>query len=62
MANILSSFYSKNRYQEGQTVQIDDVKGQILKVDATTMTLQTGATTTVFPLQTLQTKKIEIFE
>lgn len=61
MANILSSFYSKNKYQEGQTVQIEDVKGQILKIDATSMTLQTGETTTIFPLQTLQTKKIEIY-
>ena len=61
MANILSSFYLKNKYQEGQTVQIDDVKGQILKMDATFLTMQTGETTTVFPLQTLQTKKIEIY-
>ncbi len=61
MANILSSFYSKNKYKEGQTIQIDDVKGEILKIDATSITLQTGETTTVFPLQTLQTKKVEVF-
>ncbi|GAB3642992.1 mechanosensitive ion channel family protein [Spirosoma arcticum] len=61
MANMLSSFYSKNKYQEGQTIQIDDTKGQILKIDSTSLTLQTGETTTVFPLQVLQTKKVEVF-
>jgi hypothetical protein len=61
MANILSSFYSRNKYKEGQTIQIDDVKGEIVKVDTTSLTLQTGETTTVFPLQVLQTKKVEIF-
>lgn len=62
MANILSSFYSKSRYHEGQTIEIDGVKGQILSMDATSLTLQTGETTTIFPLQTLQTKKVEVFQ
>ncbi len=61
MANILSSFYTKNRYREGQTIEIDGVKGQVLGMDATSLTLQTGDTITVFPLQTLQTKKVEVF-
>ena len=61
MANMLSSFYSKNKYHEGQTIQIDDTKGKILKIDSTSLTLQTGETTTVFPLQVLQTKKVEVF-
>lgn len=62
MANIVSSFYAKNRYKEGQTIQIDDVKGQITAISNTSLTLQTGATITVFPLQDLQTKKVEIFD
>ncbi|MBC8154730.1 MAG: hypothetical protein H7Z72_17670 [Bacteroidetes bacterium] len=62
MANILSSFYTKNRYREGQTIEIDGVKGRVLSIDATFLTLQTGETTTVFPLQTLQTKKVEVFQ
>jgi len=61
MANILSSFYSKDRFKEGQTVQIDDVKGTILSIDNTSLTLRTGDTTTIFPLQTLQSRKIEVF-
>ncbi len=61
MANILASFYSKNRFREGQTIQIDGIKGQILTMDATSLTLQTGDTVTIFPLQTLQTKNVEVF-
>ncbi|QJW88112.1 hypothetical protein HNV11_01325 [Spirosoma taeanense] len=62
MANILSSFYSRNKYREGQTIQIDDVKGTIIKIDSTSLMLRTGETTTVFPLQALQTKKVEVFD
>ncbi len=61
MANILSSFYSKNRFKEGQVIQIDDVKGTIISIDNTSLTLQTGETTTIFPLQTLQSRKVEVF-
>ena len=61
MANILSSFYSKDRFREGQIIQIDDVKGAIVSIDSTSLTLQTGETTTIFPLQILQSRKVEIF-
>jgi len=62
MANVLSSFYSKNQYKEGQIIQIDDVKGEILKIDNLSLTLRTGDSTTIFPLQTLQMKKVEVFD
>lgn len=62
MANILSSFYTKNKYTEGQTIQIEDIKGEIIKIDTMSLTLRTGDTTTVIPLQALQTKKVEVFK
>jgi len=62
LSNILSSFYTKNRYKEGQIIQIDDIKGEIVAFDTTTITVQTGDSKTVFPLQTLQTKNIQIFD
>lgn len=61
MANILSSFYTKKEYKEGQMIQVDNVKGEILKIDTMSLTLRTGETTTIIPLHTLQTKKVEIF-
>ncbi|QMW01626.1 mechanosensitive ion channel family protein [Spirosoma foliorum] len=62
MANILSSFYTKNKYKEGQIIQIEDAKGEIIKMDNLSLTLRTGDTTTVVPLQTLQMKKVEVFD
>ncbi|GAB2528406.1 mechanosensitive ion channel family protein [Spirosoma aerophilum] len=62
MANILSSFYTKNKYKEGQIIQIGEVKGEIIKIDSLSLTLRTGDTTTVIPLQSLQTKNVEVFQ
>ena len=62
LSNILSSFYTKNRFKEGQTVAIDGVKGEILAMDSTSITLKTGETKTVFPLSVLQTKNVEMFD
>lgn len=62
LLNIISSFYSKNKYKEGQIIEIDGVKGEIIAMDNTSLTLQTGESKTVFPLQVLQSKKIIIFE
>ena len=59
MANILSSFYSKNKFKEGQTIQIEGITGQIIQVDSTSLTLQTGKSTTTIPMQLLQTKTVE---
>jgi hypothetical protein len=60
LANILSSFYSKNKFKEGQTIRVDDTTGEIIEIDSTSMTLRTGETKTIFPLQTLQQKKVEV--
>ncbi len=62
LLNILSSFYSKNRYREGQIIEIDGVKGEIIAIDNTTITLLTQDSRTIFPLQVLQSKKVVIFD
>jgi hypothetical protein len=58
LLNIISSFYSKNRYGEGQILEIGEVKGEVIKVDNTTITLKSGDTETIFPLRVLQSEKI----
>jgi Conserved TM helix/Mechanosensitive ion channel len=62
LANILSSFYSKNKYKEGQTISVDGVKGEIIAIDTTSLTLTTGDTKTILPLSMLQNKTVEIFD
>jgi hypothetical protein len=61
LSNILSSFYSKNKFKEGQTVAINGVKGEIINMDITSITLRTGDSETIFPLSILQTKSVETF-
>lgn len=39
---ILSSFYAKNKFKEGQIIAIDGVKGEILTMDLTSITLSTA--------------------
>lgn len=62
LLNIISSFYSKNRYKEGQIIAIDGIKGEIIAMDNTTITLKTGDSKTIFPLQVMQSKTITVFE
>ncbi|WP_044173215.1 mechanosensitive ion channel family protein [Flectobacillus major] len=62
LTNILSNFYSKNKFKEGQVIAIDGTKGTIISIDTTTLTLQTGETQTILPLNLLQKEKIEVFE
>lgn len=62
LLNIISSFYSKNKYKEGQLLEIDGTKGEVVAMDNTTITLKTEDSKTVFPLQVLQSKKVIIFE
>lgn len=59
--NILASFYTKNKFKEGQVIEIEGVKGEIILMDNTNITLKTGDTKTIFPLQALQTKKVIVY-
>lgn len=62
LANMLSSFYTKNKFKEGQIIEIDGIKGQISSVDQTSIVVNTGESKTVFPLNILQTNKVVLFE
>lgn len=60
LANILSNFYSKNKFREGQIIILSGVQGEIIAIDNTSITLKTGETDTIFPLSFLQNQKVEI--
>ncbi len=62
LLNIISSFYSRGRYKEGQVLEIDGIKGEVIAMDNTTITLKTADSKTIFPLQVLQSKKVIVFE
>ena len=62
MANLLSSFYTKNKFKEGQRIRVEGITGQIVSVESTTLTLKTGDSTTTVPMQLLQTKTVEFLD
>lgn len=62
LLNILSSFYSKSKFHEGQIIEVAGVKGEIMKIDNTTLVIKTENAQTIFPLKILQSEKVTIFD
>ena len=60
MANLLASFYTKGKFIIGDTITLDNTKGEIVAMDNTSVTLQTATTKIVFPLSKLTEKGIEV--
>lgn len=62
LTNILSSFYGKGRFKEGQIIKINGQKGKIIKMDSISVTLQLEDKQVVIPGRKLISEEIEIFE
>ncbi|MBT8327396.1 MAG: hypothetical protein KJP21_06715 [Bacteroidia bacterium] len=62
MRNMLSSFYSKKNFYEGQRIKIGDLEGTILAIDNTSVTLQTETTKVIMPATELVSNNVEILE
>lgn len=61
LLNILSSVYSRKKFNEGDLVEIQGVKGTIVRMDNTTLVLSADGTEVSFPLRVLQTEKVTLF-
>jgi len=62
MANFLASFYSKKKIQIGDIISLDNVKGEVVDIDGSSLTLDTGKSAVIIPLKKLTTEKVEIFK
>jgi len=62
MANFLASFYSKKKIQIGDIISLDNVKGEVVDIDGSSLTIDTGKSTVIIPLNKLTTEKVEIFK
>ncbi|HMR42829.1 MAG TPA: mechanosensitive ion channel, partial [Saprospiraceae bacterium] len=62
VANFLASFYSKNKVKIGDIVMIDGIKGMVIFMDNSSLTLQSEGKKVVLPLSKLTSEKVEIFE
>ncbi len=62
LSSILTSFYSKANFHLGQVVEVEGVKGTIVKMDSVTLALDTGEKVVVFPLNRLHSDKVTIYK
>lgn len=61
--NFLASLYSKNNFQIGQKIMLqDDSVGEIVKMDNISVTLKTEEGKLIIPIHILITEKIRIIE
>lgn len=60
MANMLASFYSKDKFSIGQHIKIDAIEGKISDIDSTSVTLEAKDRKIVLPLSKLSTSTVEI--
>ncbi|MEZ4983138.1 MAG: mechanosensitive ion channel [Saprospiraceae bacterium] len=62
VGNFIASFYHKNKVKIGDVIAIDNIKGEIVAMDSTSLTIQTESKKVMLPLKKLTTENIEIFE
>ena len=61
MANLLGALYSKSKFRIGDDVKINGVRGTVVEMDSTSITLLTSDRKVVFPLNIVTTEKVEVF-
>ncbi len=61
MSNYLASFYSKDRFIIGDVISINGVKGEIIRMDNNSLTLQSENSKVIIPLSILSKGQVEIF-
>lgn len=63
IANFLASFYNKGKVQIGDTISINGLKGDVIDIDSSTLTLQLAdGRQVLIPLSKLASENIEIFK
>ncbi len=61
MSNYLASFYSKDRFIIGDVISVNGVKGEIIRMDNNSLTLQSENSKVIIPLSILSKGQVEIF-
>lgn len=62
MSSFLASFYSKDRYEIGDTITIDGVTGEIVEMDNMSIVIQSNDRRVVVPMSKLTNEKVEIHD
>ena len=61
MSNILGGLYSKNRFEIGNEIKVNDVKGTIIAKDNSSITVQTQNSKVIVPMGMLTKASVEKF-
>lgn len=62
LANILATFFSKQIYQVGQLIEIEDTRGRIVELTSIAIKIETEEGIVVIPTQILMNKKVKILK
>lgn len=62
VTNMLSSFYSKGKFKEGQRIRVKEVEGEILSIDSISVTLNTPTGKMVLPSKILIEEQVLILD
>ena len=59
MANLLGGVYTRNRFNVGDVIKLGEMRGKIIDIDATSVTLQNETCQIVIPLSRLSSEPVE---
>lgn len=62
MASFLASFYTKDKFEIGDVVTIEGVKGEIVEMDSTSVIIKTENSHVVIPLNKLLNQSVEVHD
>lgn len=62
LKNIISSFYNKGRLVIGDRISVEDVSGEIVEIDNTTVTIRSNDRRIIYPLSQVMGNKITIHD
>ena len=61
MANFLASFYSKDKINLGDVIAVDGVKGEVIRIESTSLRIRAEDKEVIIPLSKLTTGNVEIY-
>jgi hypothetical protein len=62
VGNFLASFYANGKIAVGDTIELDNAKGEIINMDKNSVTILSGDRHIVYPLKKLLNEKISIYK
>jgi len=62
MSNYLATFYTKDKFQPGDIISIDNVKGEIVSMDNSSVVLRSENKKIIIPLNKLNSEKVELMD